>query len=425
MSSVPESLQGLPVALIGAGPAGLAAAAHLADRGIDFVVFEAGEAAGAFVSEWGHVRLFSPWSELVDPVAARMLKEEGWEMPDADRLPTGAELVAGYLEPLAQHRRLAPSIRYGARVRSLTRRGHDKVKTGTRSDEPFVVTVETAVGTQRHLASAVIDASGTWANHNPLGADGAPATGEAEAEDRISYGLPDILGSHRPRFAGSRVLVVGTGHSAANVILDLLTLRSTEPGTEVVWAVRRPDVTSAFGGGDDDQLEARGALGNRLRVAAESGAVELVTGFAIEAVTDIDGRLAVTGLDGRSVVVDQVIASTGQRPDLEMTRELRLDLDPWLESPRRLAPLIDPNVHSCGTVPPHGADVLSHPEDRFYTVGIKSYGRAPTFLTLTGYEQVRSVVAALAGDTASAARVELLLPETGVCSGSAGQSSCC
>ncbi|MGF1666848.1 MAG: NAD(P)-binding domain-containing protein [Acidimicrobiia bacterium] len=424
MSSVPESLQGLPVVLIGAGPAGLAAAAHLADRGIEFVVFEAGESAGAFVSDWAHVRLFSPWSELVDPVAAGMLKEEGWEMPDASGIPTGAELVAEYLTPLAQLRRLAPSIRYGTRVTFLTRRGHDKVKTGTRSDEPFVVTVETAAGVQRHLASAVIDASGTWAHHNPLGADGTPAIGEVESADRISYGLPDVLGSGRNRFAGNRVLVVGAGHSAANVILDLLALQSTEPGTEVVWAVRRDDVASAFGGGDDDQLEARGALGNRLRGAAERGAVELVTGFAVEAVGDVDGRLEVTGLDGRRLVVDQVIASTGQRPDLTMTRELRLDLDPWLESPRRLAPLIDPNEHSCGTVPPHGADVLSHPEDRFYTVGIKSYGRAPTFLTLTGYEQVRSVVASLAGDTASAARIELLLPETGVCSGGADQSSC-
>ena len=114
--------------------------------------------------------------------------------------------------------------------------------------------------------------------------------------------------------------------------------------------------------------------------------------------------------------VDRIIAATGQRPDLSLTRELRLGLDPWLESAKALGPLIDPNVHSCGSVPPHGHRELSHPEPGFYTVGIKSYGRAPTFLLLTGYEQVRSIAAAIAGDMAAADDVRLVLPETGVCS---------
>lgn len=114
--------------------------------------------------------------------------------------------------------------------------------------------------------------------------------------------------------------------------------------------------------------------------------------------------------------VDQVIVATGQRPDLDITRELRLDLDPWLESPRLLGPMIDPNLHSCGTVPPHGYKELSHPEPGYFAVGAKSYGRAPTFLMATGYEQVRSVVAKLAGDDNAANDVRLVLPETGVCS---------
>jgi hypothetical protein len=113
---------------------------------------------------------------------------------------------------------------------------------------------------------------------------------------------------------------------------------------------------------------------------------------------------------------DRIIVATGQRPDLSLTRELRLDLDPWLEAPRALAPLIDPNLHSCGTVPPHGYRELSHAEPDYFTVGIKSYGRAPTFLMATGYEQVRSVAARLAGDEAAARDVRLVLPETGVCS---------
>lgn len=413
----------LPVAVIGAGPAGLAAAAHLAERRLPFVVFEAGATAGANVSDWGHVRLFSPWSELIDPVSRTLLEGSGWSEPDRTALPTGAEWVAGYLTPLAAHPALAPSIHYRSRVVALSRRGHDKVKTGTRRDEPFVIAVETPGGVERHLAAAVIDASGTWTSHNPLGASGMAAPGERELVERIAYGLPDILGVDRKLYAGATVLVAGAGHSAANVILDLLTLADSEPDTRVVWAIRRSDPSSAFGS-DDDQLEARGALGARLRQAASSGVVEVVTGFAVDALEQSGDRIEVVGLDGRRLVVDRVVASTGQRPDLDITRELRLDLDPWLESPRRLAPLIDPNVHSCGTVPPHGVDVLSHPEERFYTVGIKSYGRAPTFLTLTGYEQVRSVVAEIAGDRESARRIELLLPETGVCGGS-NDADCC
>ena len=122
---------------------------------------------------------------------------------------------------------------------------------------------------------------------------------------------------------------------------------------------------------------------------------------------------------------DEVIGATGFRPNLAITRELRLGLDTTTEAPTALAPLIDPNVRSCGTVPPHGADELKHPEPNFFTVGMKSYGRAPTFLTLTGYEQVRSVVAALVGDWAAARNVELVLPETGVCSTSTGTASGC
>jgi hypothetical protein len=77
--------------------------------------------------------------------------------------------------------------------------------------------------------------------------------------------------------------------------------------------------------------------------------------------------------------------------------------------------LIDPNLHSCGTVRPHGVVELRQPETDFYIVGMKSYGRAPTFLMATGYEQVRSVAAELAGDHAAARDVRLKLPETGVC----------
>lgn len=176
-----------------------------------------------------------------------------------------------------------------------------------------------------------------------------------------------------------------------------------------------------FGGGDLDGLPARGALGSRLRAAVEAGRIELQTEVTITGLRPAGDALAVvtsSPAGERELSVDVVVAATGFRPELTMLRELRLDLDPGVEAPARLAPLIDPEFHSCGTVPAHGAEVLAHPEKDFYVVGMKSYGRAPTFLLATGYEQVRSIAAALAGDDAAAADLQLDLPETGVCSAS-------
>jgi thioredoxin reductase len=420
----------LPVAVIGAGPVGLAAAAHLLDRGFHPLVLEAGDAVGASVREWGHVRVFSPWEFNLDPVARELLERSGWTPPEPDGYPTGEELVARYLEPLAALPEIASTLELGARVTAVARHGIDKVKDEGRDAAPFELVVDQGGVERRVLARAVIDASGTWTQPNPLGSGGLPAAGERALGDRIAYGIPDVLGRERERYAGRRVLVVGSGHSAFNVILDLVALRESVPGTEIVWAIRGGAPGRRYGGGDDDQLPARAALGDAVRRLVEEGSVELVTGFHTRRVAAIEGGLVLT--DGeRELAADAVIAATGFRPDLAMLRELRLDLDDRVEAARALAPLIDPNLHSCGTVPPHGVDELSHPDEGVYVVGMKSYGRAPTFLLRTGYEQVRSVAAALAGDWEAARRVELVLPETGVCNGpaapagAAAAAACC
>jgi thioredoxin reductase len=405
-----------PIAIIGAGPVGLAAAAQFARKGLAFTVFEAGDSIAASVRDWGHVRLFSPWRYNVDDSARAILEAEGWVMPEEDAIPTGAELIALYLEPLADTPALQPHIETNARVTGITRLGLDKVVSAGREAAPFVLHVEGASGRARRvLARAVIDASGTWGRFNPLGAGGLPAEGEAENADRICYRIPDILGADRTDYQDARILVVGAGHSAANAILDLLRL---ERPAQITWAIRGERPSRLYGGKRADGLPARGALGDRLADAVENGGVTLVNRFSITSVSrEAGGSLTVTGADGRSLgPFDRIIATTGQRPDLSLTRELRLDLDPWLESARALGPLIDPNLHSCGSVRPHGHRELSHPEPGFYIVGMKSYGRAPTFLMMTGYEQVRSITAALTGDLAGADDVRLILPETGVCS---------
>ncbi|MGW4498251.1 FAD-dependent oxidoreductase [Micromonospora sp. NPDC004336] len=425
-----STLDQLPVAVIGAGPVGLAAAAHLHERGLPFTVLEAGDVAGAAVRQWGHVRVFSPWRYNIDPAARRLLDDAGWVAPDLDALPTGGDLAADYLQPLAELPQLKPHLRYGARVEAISRLGFDRLRTGGREQAPFLIRLTTG---EEILARAVIDASGTWGTPNVLGASGLPARGETGAAAHLEHALPDVLGGDRDRFAGRHTLVVGAGHSAANTLLSLADLATRAPGTEVTWAIRSASPARTYGGGDADALPARGALGSRLRDHVEAGRIRLLTGFSVHAVTPAEGRVTVvvrhTGGTDESVTVDRIVAATGFRPDHSIAAELRLDLDPVMGAARALAPLIDPNEHSCGTVPPHGVDELAHPEPGYYAVGMKSYGRAPTFLMATGYEQVRSVVAALAGDWTAARDVQLDLPETGVCNSNpaeaTGADSCC
>jgi AhpD family alkylhydroperoxidase len=425
----------LPVAVIGAGPVGLAAVARLVERGMAVLLFEAGSRVGANLVDYGHVKLFSPWRYNVEPTMAAMLEAHGWQAPPPDELPAAGEVVTRVLEPFAALPAVASTLHLDSKVVAITREGHDKLKSAGRDGAPFILRVVEGGVEREYRARAVIDASGTWSTPNPLGANGLPALGERDHGDAIVYGIPDVLGSARERYAGKRTLVVGAGHSAANSLLALAELARHAPGTELVWAVRNDNLARVFGGGDADGLAARGQLGAALKSLRDSGRLEFVGGLRITAITREGEQLLVSGLGEHGspidmAGIDQIICATGQRPALAMTSELRLALDPALESTAALGELVDPNLHSCGSVRPHGHRELSHPEKDFYTVGVKSYGRAPTFLMMTGYEQARSVVAALAGDWAAADALQLELPETGVCSvtlseSSAADGGCC
>lgn len=407
-------MEELPVVVIGAGPQGLAAAAHLVERGQSVIVFEAGLTAASAVSEWGHVRLFSEWNELVDAAAARLLEPTGWEAPTRG-YPTGAQWISGYLAPLAAV--LGDRIRYGSRVVGVSRRGRDRLVDAGRGEQPFTVHVLSEEGGEYRVdARAVIDASGTWSSPNPAGADGLPALGEKAAAGLLDYRIPDYR--HRTRYEGTHSVVVGSGHSAVTAVIALGRIARRDPGTTVTWVLRRGSVGNTFGGGALDELPARGQLGITAKELVDAGLIDLVTGFRVEKIDRVDARVVLTSEDGRSLPpADHVAVLTGFRPDLSFLSELRLELDPTLQAPVRIATEIDPNVHSCGSVAATGAKDLAQPEPNFYLVGAKSYGRAPTFLALTGYEQVRSVVAELAGDHEAAARIELSLPDTGVCGG--------
>ncbi|UIP59955.1 FAD-dependent oxidoreductase [Agromyces marinus] len=431
-----DRLDTLPVAIIGAGPIGLAAAANLLERGIDVVVYEAGDRVGASIREWGHIRLFSPWRMLVDPASRRLLEASGWQHPAEDRLPTGTELVERYLEPLAALEPLASRIRFGIDVTAVAREGMDRTRTAGRAATPFVLRVREASGEVQDVAArAVIDASGTWRTPNRLGSSGLDPLGLDEVADAVTHALPDVLGTDRARFAGRRVTVVGAGHSAANTLLALAALAREEPGTRITWAIRNASAVRVTTS-EDDGLAARASIGRRVDDLVAAGRVEVLDRFEIVRLGRAadggggdGGGVRIVGSRGGELVehdADVIVNATGFRPDLDMLREVRLELDDVVEAPKRLAPLIDPNVHSCGTVEPHGFAELRQPEDGFFLVGMKSYGRAPTFLLATGYEQVRSIAAWLADDAAGAAKVELVLPATGVCSTSLdGSAGCC
>jgi thioredoxin reductase len=411
-----SAIDRLPVIVIGAGPVGLAAAARLITRKLPVLVLEAGETIAANLSAWQHVRLFSPWKFNIDDAALELLVAEGWKAPEAETYPTGAQLLREYLDPLSRVPAIAEVLRFDSRVTNISRVGMDKMKTNGRANAPFVITATNSHGYEvRHLGSAVIDASGTWTKQNPLGVNGTFAPGERDVRG-IAYGIPDVLGKDSDEYAGKRVLVVGAGHSAANVITDLVKLRETQPATSITWGTRSGTLTRVYGGGMADKLAERGALGALLQSLVSSGAVKHIASMAVTRVESKAGELEIATENGDRFAFDRVVVATGQRPDLSFVREIRIELDPALECARALGPLIDPNLHSCGTVRPHGHRELSHPEPGFYTVGIKSYGRAPNFLMITGYEQCRSVVAAIAGDAVAADEVNLILPETGVCS---------
>jgi N-acetylglutamate synthase-like GNAT family acetyltransferase len=425
----------LPVAVLGAGPVGLAAAARLLERGIASLVLEAGSQVGANLLEYGHVRLFSPWQYNVDQAMAKLLAPTGWTAPPAAELPLARDIVEKVLQPFAALPEVARTLHLNTKVLSISREGFDKVKTAGRDKAPFVIRALQNGQPVEWRTRAVIDATGTWNTPNPIGASGLPARGEEELQDLIFYGIPDVLGQHRGRYAGKRTLVVGAGHSAANALLSMAELAKQVPNTRLVWTVRSPVLTRVFGGGAADALPARGQLGTSLKALRDQGVLEFVSGLRITEMRRENGGITVVGIDaeGKAVSlegIDEIVCATGQRPNLAMTSELRLKLDPWLESTEALGPLIDPNKHSCGTVRPHGHRELAHPELGYYSLGVKSYGRAPTFLMATGFEQARSVVAAIAGDLEAADRVELDLPETGVCGLGAvdaaeSASSCC
>lgn len=419
----------LPVAVIGAGSVGMAAIAHLTKRNIPFLLFESGNSVGSSILSWEHIKVFSSWKYNIDKAAKELLLKTNWIEPNENEVHTGGEFVDLYLKPLSELPQLKNSIHINSKVISIGKKNMDKMKTKDRENAPFILQVQQSNEIVSFEAKAIIDATGTWLTPNPIGSGGNFAIGETENSANIFYGIPDILNKHKMRYANKSIAVIGGGHSAINTILELEKIKTEFPQTEINWILRKQKMSDVYGGKEDDALEARGALGIKIEALVNEDKINVYTPFQIQEIKKVGNKLSLVGQqnDKRAFIpnIDEIIANTGSRPDFSFLREVRLSISNILESTEAIAELIDPNIHSCGTVRAHGELELQHPEKDFYIVGSKSYGRAPTFLMATGYEQVRSIVAALDGDMEAARKVELDLPETGVCSSGVEGEICC
>lgn len=400
-----DGRSGPRIAVLGAGPVGLDAALAAAHRGWPFTVYEAGEMPASHVRRWSHVRLFSPWSMNASPRMRRRLADEGTSAPDGDACPTGRELVARVLDPVAGLPEMATNLRLGTRVVAAARERllkHDAPGSPERARRPFRLLLEGPDG-RRETAAAdvVLDCTGTYGNPNATGDGGVPAPGERELEDRIERHVPDVRG-HPDDWAGLDVLLVGAGHSAQTAARDLSALAEQRPGTRIHWALRSED--PGWKRVPDDPLPERDRLTARAERLAEEPGPGMIPhrGVVVDRLARRDGRVAakLRRADGSTedVEVDRIVSLTGYVGDPTIYRQLQVH-ECWATSgPMGLAAeLLETDATDCLEQESHGVDSLRNPEPDFFILGSKSYGRNNTFLLTTGWEQVDEVFGALEG----------------------------
>src|SRR5262245_20042150 len=359
------------LAIVGAGPVGLEAAAHAVELGFDVHLFERGE-VGAHVIAWGHVRMFTPWRMNVGPASARLLANHGWSPPSPEECPTGVEMAERLLRPLAAAPELQSRIHPHAQVVQVARHGARKSDlTGDprRAEQPFRLLVRDQGGRENFVhAHAVIDATGTFGTPNAAGTGGIPARGELYLAPQMSYHPDDVLGMRRERHAGRTTLVIGGGSSAITTVAALARLAEEVPGTRAVW-VTRSEMPGFAGEAADDQLPARAALhavGRRLQAGTPSvqwtGGCE-VEGFEYNSATHRYRVHLVTAQGPQHAEADQVIVNCGYGPDTALHRELQIHECYASLAPMKLAAaLAASDTSDCTKVPAQGADVLANPE---------------------------------------------------------------
>lgn len=403
------------IAILGAGPVGLETALYARFLGYDVKVFERGEVAEN-VRAWGHVRMFTPLAMNTSPLgrAALAAQDENFSLPDDSTVLTGAEWAERYLLPLSQTDLLADCICTHTTVLAVSRWGARKAThlgRPERTDTDFRLLVADRTGVERsETAEVVIDTTGVYSSPNWLGPGGAPAIGERQLRARraIEYGLPDVLGRDRAHYEGRRVLLAGSGHSAATTLAAFEQLTQEAPGTEIVWITpyganpKQPLVTIA-----DDRIAERRRLVDRANQLAASSQPPIVhrPGLVITAIELEGDRFSVRLMDIEteeefSESFDRVVANIGYRPDWTLARELQLHVCYATEGPMALAAsLLKQTSADCLDQTSTGPATLMNPEPNFYVLGAKSYGRNPHFLYSIGINQVRELFTVI-GDRA-------------------------
>jgi 2-polyprenyl-6-methoxyphenol hydroxylase-like FAD-dependent oxidoreductase len=385
------------VAIVGAGPVGMEAALACVERGVPFRLYEAGHGVGAGIREWGHVRMFTPWQMTVSPRMVRVLDALGVEVPDDGHCPTGDELVEHALAPLADSPAIAGHLRLASPVRHIAREGLTKeqeIGSDVRAARPFRLIVDSPSGERVERARALIDCSGARALANTVGDGGVPAPGEQQLAAEMGREIPDEAQARA--WAGSRVLLVGAGHSAQTAARAMMPLVE-EGELAVTWSVRgrEPD----WGAVADDPLAERAALVAAARRIAGSPSVDFRPGTAVDALRRAERGIAVRlrSADGHEEVeVDRVLALTGRVGDHAIYRQLQVHECYATAGPMALAGRLLDDDGDCLAQTAHGSEALRTPEPGFFVLGAKSYGRNRTFLTRIGYEQVNEVIGMVA-----------------------------
>ncbi len=392
------------LAIIGAGPIGLEAAAAALESGFDVHVFERGE-VGAHALAWGHVQMFTPWSANNGPASERLLKRNGWNAPDPQARPTGAEVAGALLAPLANTPELRDRVHAHSQVVHVSRHGALKGDGGEaeRRAHPFRLLVRDSGGRENMLhAFALIDASGVYGSPNSAGTGGIPARGETYLAPQMCYRCDDVAGLRRAKHAGRRTLVIGGGATAATTVTALAGIAAEAEGTSVVWVTRR------FGGAlagevANDPLPARAALfaASHALQRGENPAVTWIGGAEVEGFEYNSGthryRVALSiGEANRVEEVDEVVVNAGFGPDNTLYRELQASECAATRAPAGVAAALRSGADA------DSAESLAHPEPDFFILGAKAYGRHNTFLLANGYAQVAGVVAKLSRDLSAA-----------------------
>lgn len=391
------------IAIIGAGPVGLEAALVAAEAGLPFTVYESAEGVGGSIEEWGHVRLFTPWSMNLSERARRRLESRGAVVPAPDDCPTGAELVREGLAPIAREADIAPHIRYGTSVLHVGRERrvkNDEIGTPARAETPFRLLLRNADGVESvEHADVVLDCSGSWSVPNALGSGGVPAPGESSLDHLIHRRIPDLLDEDvAEAFQGGRILLVGAGHSAQTAARDLAALVDRAPDTRVTWLIRSPQPT--FDAQPDDPLPARAELAEQAGaiVLDSGGPFEIRTGRTVQALTATPDGIRVSLEEGETVDVDRIVALTGSVGDRSIHAQLQIHECYATQGPMKLAAaLLSSGSADCLAQESHGADTLRNPEPGYFILGSKSYGRNTTFLLKVGYDQVDEVFSLIGG----------------------------